>query len=222
MTDDYATARRNMVDGQIKPNRVTDLALMDALREIPRELFVPTWARGVAYVDEDLKLADDRYLMEPLVFARLVDAAAIQPTDRVLDIGCASGYSTAVLARLADTVVAVEPDAEFVRSAGDTLTQLGIHNAAVVAGPAVDGHAREAPYDVIMINGAVAAVPPAITDQLADGGRLLTVLAPPLDRPGPGQGALFLKIGETVSRRFLFEAGTPPMPGFQTSAAFQF
>ncbi len=222
MPIEYAQARRNMIDGQIKPNRVTDMALMTAMGEIPREAFVPAWARGVAYVDEDLKLAETRYLTEPLVFARLVDAAQVRPTDRVLDIGCATGYSTAVLARLADTVVAVEPDADFVRLAGDTLTQLGIHNAVVVAGAVTEGYPREAPFDVILINGSVGAVPRAITDQLAEGGRLVTVLAPALDRPGPGQGTLFLKVGQTASPRPLFEAGTPILPGFEPAAAFQF
>lgn len=222
MSIDYATARRNMVDGQIKPNRVTDLALLAAMGELPRELFAPAWARGVAYVDEDLKLAERRYLMEPLVFARLIDAAAVRPTDRVLDIGCATGYSTAVLAKLADTVVAVESDADFVRLAGNTLMQLGIHNAVVVEAATTDGFAKEAPFDVIVVNGAVGAVPAAITDQLADGGRLVTVVAPALARPGPGLASLFLRTGETVSRRPLFEAGTPILPGFEPVAEFEF
>jgi protein-L-isoaspartate(D-aspartate) O-methyltransferase len=222
MTIDHATARQNMVDGQIKPNRVTDLALMDAMREIPRELFVPAWARGVAYVDEDLRIGDDRWLMEPLVFARLVDAAEVQPSDRVLDIGCGTGYSTAVLARLADTVVAVEPDRELGRGAGETLTQLGIHNAAVVEGHGPDGFVREAPFDVIVLEGAIADVPDGLAGQLAEGGRLVAVMAPALERPGPGHGTLFLKVGGKLSRRFLFEAGTPVLPGFEPTPAFSF
>lgn len=150
---DYATARQNMVDSQIKPNRVTDIAVMDAMREVPRELFVPTIARGVAYVDEDIRIADGRYLMEPMVLARLLDAAAIRRDDVVLDIGCGTGYSTAVLARLANTVVAVESDRDLARGAGELLLRLGVDNAVIVDGPLTDGYPAQAPYQVIVLEG---------------------------------------------------------------------
>src|SRR5690606_30153493 len=118
---DYSAARFNMVEGQVRPNRVTDAALIDAMLEVPRELFVPEAVRAVAYVDEDVPIGGGRYLAEPMVFARLVQEAAIEPGDVVLDVGCASGYSTAVLARLAGTVVALESDPELARLAARNL-----------------------------------------------------------------------------------------------------
>ncbi len=219
---DYAIARHNMVEGQVKPNRVTDLAVIDAMREVPRELFVPKPTRGVAYVDEDIRITDTRYLIEPMVLARLLDAAAIRRDDVVLDIGCATGYSTAVLSRMANTVVAVESDAELARGASDLLLQLGVDNAVVVEGALTDGYPAQAPYQVILLGGAVAAVPSAIIDQLGEGGRLVTVVAPDLGRPAMATATLFSRIRGQIASRPLFDAGTPLLPGFEPQPTFEF
>ena len=128
---DFAVVRRNMVESQIRPNKVTDPLLLAALLEIPREQFLPKSRRGVAYVDEDIEVGEGRYLMEPMVLARLLQAAEIKPTDIALDIGCATGYSTAVLARLANSVVALEADAELAALASENLIELGVANAAL-------------------------------------------------------------------------------------------
>ncbi|MEO3433174.1 protein-L-isoaspartate O-methyltransferase [Inquilinus sp. CAU 1745] len=216
---DYTAARLNMVEGQVKPNRVTDGALLNAMANVPRELFVPAASRGIAYVDEDISIGGGRYLLEPMVFARLVQEARVGKEDVVLDIGCGTGYSTAVLARLANTVVALESDADFADRAGDLLSDLHVDNAVIVQGGLPAGHAAQGPYPVILINGAVAEVPQALFDQLADGGRLVTVLA---GKGRVGRAVLYRRIGEIVSRRELFDASTPILPGFEPVPAFEF
>lgn len=216
---DYAAARYNMVEGQIKPNRVTDFALLNAFANVPRERFVPKALHGIAYVDEDIRIAPGRFLMEPMVLARLINEAEIGRDDVVLDVGCATGYATAIMARLANTVVAVESDRALAAEATDLLGQLGVHNAAVVEGSLDQGYPGQAPYQAILINGAVAKVPEFITNQLADGGRLVTVVN---EHGGVGRAMLFQRLGNTVSHRVLFDAATPYLPGFEPQPAFEF
>jgi protein-L-isoaspartate(D-aspartate) O-methyltransferase len=167
----FTTARTNMVESQIRPNKVTDPRLIEALESLPREDFVPEALRSVAYVDRSLKVGEERCILDPMIFARLVQAADPQPSDLVLDIACASGYSSAVLACLAGTVVAVESDASLVEAANAVLTKLGIDNAVVVEGDLSSGYAKQGPYDVILING--------------DGGRLVTPNPVRCQRPQP-------------------------------------
>ena len=216
---DYALARRNMVDGQIKTNKVINPRIIDAMLDVPRELFVPRASRGFAYVDEDISVGNGRYLVEPMVIARLLEAADVQLGDVVLDIGCATGYSTALLARLANTVVAVESDGELVRTATEALTTQGVDSAVVIEGPLTRGYPEQAPYQVILINGSVAEVPPPLMDQLGDGGRLVTVRS---GRGRMGQAVLYQRFGDVVSHRTLFDAASPPMPGFEPPQTFEF
>jgi protein-L-isoaspartate(D-aspartate) O-methyltransferase len=216
---DFAVARLNMVEGQIKPNRVYDRALIEAMLTVPRELFVPKSLRGIAYVDEAIRIGEDRYLTEPMVLGRLLEEAQLRPEDIALDVGCGTGYSTAVMAHLVNTVVAVESDPDLARQATKLLTDLGVDNAAVMTCALSAGYAAQGPYDCILVDGAVAEVPQALTDQLADGGRLVTVL---LGSNSIGKGMLFKRAGKTVSRRELFEAGTPVLPGFEPKPAFEF
>lgn len=215
---DYVRARTNMVENQLRPNRVTDERLLAAMAEVPREAFVPEVLRGTACVDEDLPLGGGRYLMEPVVFARLVQAARITAADVVLDVGCATGYSAAVLARLAATVVALEEDAGLRARAEANLAELEVTDATVVAGPLRDGFADQAPYDVIVIEGAVEAVPEALSDQLGEGGRLVAVVG----EGAVGRAALFLRVDGVLSRRDLFDAAVPRLPGFEVAPGFVF
>lgn len=216
---DYTAARHNMVESQIRTNRIIDPAVTAALAEIPREVFVPKPMRGFAYVDEDLDVGGGRFILEPLVLARLLVGAGIRPTDVVLNIGDATGYATAVVSKLAQTVVALESDPEWAVRAGQSLSDLGIDNAAVVQGALDQGYAAQAPYDVILFSGAVTEVPVAICRQLADGGRLVGVVA---TTPGVGKGALVVRVGDTFGRRVLFDAVTPLLPGFQPKPKFVF
>ncbi len=216
---DYAAARHNMVENQIRTNNVLDPVVTRALAEIPREIFLPKPMRGFAYVDDDLDVGGGRFIIEPLVLARLVSGAGIRPADVVLNIGDATGYATAVLSRLAQTVVALECDGEWAGRGAQALNDLGVDNAAVVQGPLEQGYGAQAPYDVIVFSGAVTEIPPAICRQLADGGRLVAVVDPV---PGVGKGTLVVRVGDTFGHRTLFDAATPLLPGFVPKPKFVF
>ncbi|MDE0944033.1 MAG: protein-L-isoaspartate O-methyltransferase [Alphaproteobacteria bacterium] len=215
---DNATARLNMVNNQLLTNKLTDDRVTQALLSVPRENFVPKALRGVAYVDEDIALGGGRYLMEPMAFARLIQAANIGPDDVVLDIACGTGYSTAVLAQLAATVVGLEADEDAVAGAEAQLSALEVDNAAIVTGVLADGCAEQGPYDVIFVNGAVTTAPSAYTGQLTEGGRLVVV-----EREGQSSRAvIYTNRKGLISRRELFDAMIPLLPGFQAVEAFQF
>ena len=216
---DYTAARLNMVESQIRTNRVTDAALLEAFEQVPRELFVPEELRGVAYVDEDLAVGHGRYLMEPRVLARLLQAARPEPQDIVLDIGCGTGYATVILARLSATVVALEDGGGLAARANEVLGELEVGNAVVVEGPLNEGYAKQAPFNVIIVNGAVAEVPSAISGQLAEAGRLVTVVR---NSAGMGRAILMQRIGGVVSSRTLFDAAVPVLPGFEVEPGFVF
>ena len=216
---DFAAARANMVECQVRPNKVTDSRLLAAMASVPRERFVPEGLVGHAYVDDDIAVAPGRYLMEPMVLARLLQAAAIEPGDVVLDIGCATGYSTAILARLAATVVALESDEALAETAIELLTGLDADNSAVVVGEHAAGYAAQAPYDVIVLEGAVEQVPEALGEQLVEGGRLVAVVT---GGGRVGKATLMLRVRGALSGRVLFDAAVSPLPGFAVERGFVF
>ncbi len=217
---DFALARRNMVDGQLRPNRVTNAVLLAAASELPRERFLPDGLRAVAYADDDVPLGGGRFLMEPMVLARLVQALQVQPENKVLVVASGRGYGAALLSRLAKSVVAVESDPALAGSADQTFRSLGIVNIIQTVAKSEAGAPAEAPYDAILIEGAVREVPRAILDQLAEGGRLGTVIAAPQGVLGVAQ--LVVKEGGVTSGRPLFDAGTPALPGFAPPPRFTF
>ena len=177
---DFAAQRRMMVDGQVRTADVTDLRLLAAMLELPRERFFPEEKASLAYLDLDTPVSAPgqpvRRLLKPMVLAKMIQAAGIGPTDHVLDVGCASGYSTALLAHLAGSVVGLEEDAALARQAAEALSLAGLSNAKIVTGPLARGCAGEGPYDVILLQGSAEVVPPALFDQLREGGRLVGVL----------------------------------------------
>jgi len=217
----FDTARQHMIHNQVQANRVTNGAVLAALARVPREAFVPKSLESVAYVDEALDIGGGRHLMEPMVLARLLQAADIKPTDAVLEIGTGTGYAAAVMAPIASSVVALECDPALAAQAAEIMTAQGFDTVAVVKGPLGEGFAAQAPYDVIFINGSVPDVPKAILDQLAEGGRLVAVVAEKA-RNRPGRGVIYRMAGGVVSSRDLFDAGTPFLPGFEQKAGFIF
>ncbi len=216
----FAKARRNMVDSQILPNRVTDENVVDAMSAMPREVFLPTARQALAYADETVLIEDGRHLMQPMVLARLLDIAEIGPKDVAMAVGCATGYGVAVLARLVDTVIAVESDASMRAKAERNLAQLGIDNVAVVDGKLPEGYPKDAPYDLIYLDGAVPEVPESIANQLSDGGRLVCVVMQP-GKP-VGRGVIVTRFGNAISVREVFDAVEPLLPGFEKETAFSF
>lgn len=221
---DFARARLNMVESQLRPNGVRDPRIVTAMLELPREAFVPASMRALAYMDQELPLRPGtaavpaRHLMAPLPLARLVQLASVGVGDIVLDVGCATGYSAAVLARLAESVVALECDGDLAESASATLEEQGVDTAVVVTGPLQEGYPSEGPYDAIVLGGAVPEVPPSLLEQLKPRGRLAAIVF----EEGVGRAYRYERVGSGFGRGSAFEAGAPPLPGFERVAAFEF
>ena len=213
---DFKTARQNMVDCQVRTNDVTNHELLDALSTVPRERFVAQDKAELAYIDEDISVGSGRYLMEPAPLAKLIQAASVSQDDVVLDIGCGSGYSTAVLSRLASLVIAVEEDAGLAALAASTLSDLDYDNTIVVKGALSEGYPSEGPYDVIFLGGAVDEIPAGLFSQLRDGGKLLAVEG----HGNAGVARLYMRNGDDVSGRSLFNCAIQPLPGFEKKPQF--
>ncbi len=215
---DFSAARETMVESQIRTADVTDPALLGAFRRTARERFVPQNQMALAYADAEVRYETGRTLLRPRDFAKLVQAADIQRSDVVLDLACARGYSTAILAQMSDTVVGLETSEDDVTRATDLLTEMGILNAAVVSGDLKRGAAEHGPFDVIVLAGAVSSVPEAWFTQLADGGRLVVII-----RQGRvGRATVFTKSGQAVGDRVEFDASAPFVEGFAPKASFVF
>jgi protein-L-isoaspartate(D-aspartate) O-methyltransferase len=213
-----AAQRFNMVESQVRANDVTDVRVQEALRAVPRERFVPASKRAIAYADGALELVPGRFLLEPRVFAKLLQLAEIRPVDTALDVGCATGYSTAVLARLAGKVIGLEEDADLVRVATDMVPAVGTGNVQVVQGALTGGYKAGGPYNVIFINGAIERTPEALLAQLAEGGRLVAVL-----RTGTqGRAVLYRKEDGHVGHWASFDAAASILAGFRQPAGFVF
>lgn len=224
MNADFSQYRQKMVDGQLRTTDVTSASVLAAMGTVPREAFVEARRRELAYIDEDIEIMAEngngagRYIMEPSPFAKLLQLADIRAGDVVLDIGCGTGYSAAVLSRLASSVIALESDASLAERATGILGNLGFDNAVVVHGPLQAGYAAEGPYDVIVLEGAVGEIPPALFDQLRDGGRLVAVEG----YGNAGVARLYVKVDGIVTGRRAFNAAIKPLPGFERAPAFVF
>ena len=213
---DYAARRVMMVDTQVRPSDVTKFPIIAAMLAVPREVYVPLDKREAAYVGENVEIGTGRVMLEARTLAKLLDALDILPTETVLDLGCGLGYSTAVLARLAEAVVAVEEDEALAAEAQRSFSAEGVDNAAIVVAPLAAGDAKHGPYDVIMVQGGVEVIPEALLAQLKDGGRIGAVFM---------EGALGVaRVGYMadgrVTWRFAFNATAPVLPGFAAARAF--
>lgn len=215
---DFEAARIAMVDRQVRPSDVTSFPIIEALLAVPRERFAPSALRAVCYAGDDLPLGGGRVLLDPRVFAKMLDAADIEAGDLVLDLGCGLGYSTAVLSRLAAAVVAVESDAAMAKQASATLTALEVDNAMIEVRPLAEGAPDHAPYNAILINGAVEDVPDALLAQLRDGGRLVAIQM----NAGVGRCAVWTRSGDAIVPRRAFDATAPVLEGFRRAPAFEF
>lgn len=219
---DFATARQRMVDGQVRPSDVTDLRIIDAMLAVPREMFVPDGQRPIAYLDLDIEVsaagAEKRYLIKPVVLAKMIQAAAISATDRVLVVGCATGYSAAVIAHLTNDVVATDPDAALAASAKSNFARLGLAGVTVAVAEPAQGDPAHGPYDVIVIDGATAIEPQGLYDQLKLGGRLVGIFS----KSQPPRATLVARSVADFGSRVLFDASAPILPGLARVPAFSF
>jgi len=218
----FSTARQNMVDCQVRPSDVTDSRIIDAMLALPREAFVPQTQRELAYLDLDLDVSDGgparRYLIKPVVTAKLLQAAGIKDTDHVLVVGCATGYTAALVAKLAGRVTATETVPALAAKASDVLAQLGLGNVTVRAADAAAGDPANAPYDVIVLDGATEITPEHLYQQLRDGGRLVGVFA----QTRPPRAMIVTRSHGDFGNRALFDASVPVLPGFERVPAFVF
>lgn len=222
--ESFAVERRMMVDGQVRTSDVTDSRILAAFGAVPREKFVPPEQADLAYLDRDVPLApaapgqSGRCVLKPMVLAKMMHAAEIGEEDRVLDVGCGSGYSTAILARLAGQVVGLEEDSALAALAGRLLQELAVRNVVIRNETLALGAPADAPFDVIFVNGAVEYAPEPLLRQLKAGGRLVCI-----ERRGPaGKAMLYRSAGKDVSGRSLFDASAPLLPGFVAPPAFVF
>ncbi|MEH2509060.1 protein-L-isoaspartate(D-aspartate) O-methyltransferase [Nitrobacteraceae bacterium AZCC 1564] len=219
---EFSTARQKMVDGQVRPSDVTDLRILDAMLAVPREEFVPSAQRPIAYLDLDIEVGGagtaKRYLIKPAVLAKMIQAASISESDRVLVVGCATGYSAAIVAQLAGEVFATEPDDLLASTAKATLSKLGITNVTIGKAEPAAGDVAHGPYDVIILNGATEIEPSALYEQLRPAGRLVGVFA----ATQPPRANLVTRSAGDFGSRILFDAFAPVLPGMQRVPAFTF
>ena len=213
-----AERRTNMVNSQILTNKVTDAALEEALRTVPKEAFLPKSMHPVAYLDCALEIAPGRYILEPMIFARMLQAAELTEDSMVLDVSCTTGYSTAVIAKIAGNVVGLEMDEALAEKANATLNEMGIDNAAVVTGDCAEGLESQGPYDVIFVNGAVGDVPDCWIEQLAEGGRIIGIQR----GKGLGSAQCWIKTETGIGHTPLFDANCAHVPGLTPAQEFQF
>jgi len=213
---DYAARRAVMVDTQIRPSDVTKFPIIDAMMSVPREAFVPVELREAAYMGENIDLGGGRVILDPRILGKMLDALDIQADELVLDVGCALGYSSAVMARVAEAVVAVEEDAEMAREAPGLLSENGADNVILQEGPLVQGAPEHGPYDVVVLQGAVEHLPEALSDQVKEGGRIACLFM----EGALGAVRIGYRIDGEISWRFAFNAGAPVLPGFERHAAF--
>ena len=230
LSSSFTASRRAMVESQLRTNKVTSDRVIQAFETTPREAFLPEELRGLAYIDEDLHLTKHgRFLLEPMVLARLIQALDLQGDENILHVAANCGYGTAILAQLCQSVVGVEADATLAEAASQALSVQQVDNAVVVTGMPNEGYPKEAPYDAILIEGAVAHIPQVIFDQLGGGARLVTVYRPTATAPGK---AVMVQANATIgkkngrqngiARHTLFDAQTPILPEFAGSEAFAF
>ncbi len=219
---DAATQRTNMVESQVLTSDVTDRRILRAMRELPRERFVPANLAELAYMDEAVPITaagagkDRRWLLSPRVLAKLLQLAEIGENDRVLDVGCGTGYSAAVLGKIARSVVALECGVALAEEARKTLAGLALDDVSVALGDLRAGCVSQAPYDAIILQGSVAGSPDELLDQLKDGGRLVAVVR----QGGLGKATIWRRLGRSLDQWTAFDAAAPPLPGFESVPAF--
>ena len=216
----FNRARKIMLESQIRPNKVIDERVLSAFSEIPRELFVQKSMRDIAYIDEDLPLSNGRYLMEPMILARLIQSLELSVSDNVMIIGVGTGYSAAIISQIVASVIGIESRANLIQKAESNLTSLDITNAVLFKERLQDGYSKEAPYNAILIDGGVSFIPDNILNQLANDGRLVSIYRSKAETAG--EASLWMRAARKFSRTCLFNAQVPTLEEFKLKQEFSF
>lgn len=207
----FEIARINMVKSQILPSNITNEVLIDVITEIPRHIFIPENKQGIAYIDGSLLVGNGRYILAPMIFAKMIEALDIKGSESVLDIACGTGYSSAVMANLCKKIVAVESSTDLASKAHLNLNKLGVDNVIIISNSLADGHEEGAPYNIIFINGAVSKVPQGLFNQLAENGKLITIIS---KTPNSGSIILYKKTNGAISSSEIFDVNQPVIEDF--------
>lgn len=215
---DFQEARTAMVDCQVRPSDVTKYPIIEALLSTPREAFVPAVKRSVAYAGEHIALSSERILLDARTFSKMLDGVNIQPDELVLDVACGLGYSTAIIAKMSEAVVAIESDADLAQKASDILVEHAVDNAVVLQGDLTQGNVKNGPYDVIILQGAIETLPDTLADQLKDGGRICAIFSD----GNLGECRIGYKSHGKISWRMDFNASAPTLTGFERKSEFKF
>jgi len=209
-----------MLESQIRPNKVIDEMVLSAFANIPREIFVHKSMQDIAYIDEDLPLSNGRYLMEPMVLARLIQSLELNASDNVMIIGIGTGYSVAIISQIVTSVIGIESRATLIQKAENNLTELDITNAVLFKERLQDGFCREAPYNAILIDGGISFIPESILDQLTNNGKLVSIYRPNIETAG--EASIWMRSGTKFSRKCLFNAQVPTLEEFRAKPEFIF
>ncbi len=216
----FNKARKIMLESQIRPNKVIDEMVLSSFANIPREIFVHKSMQDIAYLDEDLPLSNGRYLMEPMVLARLIQSLQLSESDNVMIIGVGTGYSVAIISQIVTSVIGIESRATLIQKAENNLTELDITNAVLFKERLQDGFSKEAPYNAILIDGGISFIPESILDQLSNNGKLVSIYRP--DSETVGEASIWMRSGTKFSRKCLFNAQVPTLEEFRAKPEFIF
>ena len=216
----FNKARKIMLESQIRPNKVIDEMVLSAFASIPREIFVHKSMQDIAYLDEDLPLSNGRYLMEPMVLARLIQSLQLSASDNVMIIGVGTGYSVAIISQIVTSVIGIESRATLIQKAENNLTELDITNAVLFKERLQDGFSKEAPYNAILIDGGISYIPESILDQLSNNGKLVSIYRPNIETAG--EASIWMRSGTKFSRKCLFNAQVPTLEEFRAKPEFIF
>ena len=216
----FKKARKIMLESQIRPNKVIDERVLSAFANIPREIFVHKSMQDIAYIDEDLPLSNGRYLMEPMVLARLIQSLELNESDNVMIIGIGTGYSVAIISQIVTSVIGIESRATLIQKAENNLTELDITNAVLFKERLQDGFSKESPYNAILIDGGISFIPENILDQLSNNGKLVSIYRPNIETAG--EASIWMRSGTKFSRKCLFNAQVPTLEEFRAKPEFIF
>ena len=217
---DFELARKKMVENQIRANKVTDISIIDAFNYVRREKFVPDSLKAISYIDEDIQLSRNRFMMKPMILARLFQSLSLQGNENILHIGSNTGYSSAILSRICSSVICIESDKKLFETSVNVFSEMGFDNVIPLHGLMEHGVIKEAPFDIIFIEGSIEIEPKTLFGQLNDNGKLIVIIRP--ENMKIGKAKLFFKKNNEIGIENLFDAQVSKLSIFKSNSKFLF